>query len=65
MARPGDGTELKEIPPLAKRRAFAQSLDPERTSDVLKKIDEEEDICDLEGMAAAKNVATFAIRGSW
>lgn len=37
-----DSTDLKEIPSLAKQRAFVRNFDTGRTSDVAKEIDDEE-----------------------
>lgn len=54
---------MKGIPSLAEQRVFVRSLDNERTSDVPKRIENEEDDCDFEGMVIAEKIVTCSIRG--
>lgn len=56
---------MKRIPSLAELRFFVQSLGTEGTSDVPKRIDNEEDNWDSEGTVTVEEVATSGIRGKW
>lgn len=59
----GYNSDIKEIFPLEKQRVFAQNLDTARPSDVLKRVEDNEDSWDFEGMVTAEDGKTPGIRG--